>query len=227
MLNNPDAHEDHPSKLGKYYLRHLERVRGESYPAIVKKVTKMMHSPMLKDNASLVVDATDVGAPLIDLFEGAGLNPVAVFIHGGDRVTQDGNNLRNWRVPKRGLVGCLQVILQSERFKVTSKLALGPILQAEMLKFRVKIDPANAHDSYSAWREADHDDLVLSVALACGWGEREASKVIIGVPTKPLVRRYSTWSPIERILVIKIGYRRPERSWSIADLPPFSLLFIA
>ena len=179
-------------KEAKYYLRHLERVRGESYPAIVKKVTKMIHSHMLKDNASLVVDATGVGAPLIDLFEGAGLNPVGVFIHGGDRVTKDSNNWRNWRVPKRDLVACLQVILQSERFKVAGKLELGPILQQEMLNFRVKIDPATAHDSYSAWREADHDDLVLSVALACWWGEQEASKVTLVIPTKPLVRPYPT-----------------------------------
>ena len=28
-----------------------------------------------------------------------------------------------------------------------------------------------AHDSYSAWREEDHDDLVISVALAAWWGE--------------------------------------------------------
>jgi hypothetical protein len=39
------------------------------------------------------------------------------------------------------------------------------------LNFKVKIDPRSAHDSYSAWREEDHDDLVLSVALAAWWGE--------------------------------------------------------
>jgi len=61
-----------------------------------------------------------------------------------------------------------------------------------MLNFRAKIDPATAHDSYSAWREQDHDDLVLSVALACWWGEREADKVTIEVSTEPMVRPYPT-----------------------------------
>jgi hypothetical protein len=66
----------------------------------------------------------------------------------------------------------VQVLLQSGRLKVAAKLALGPLLQSEMLNFRVKIDPVTAHDSYSAWRENDHDDLVLSVAMAVWLGER-------------------------------------------------------
>jgi hypothetical protein len=36
----------------------------------------------------------------------------------------------------------------------------------------VKINISTAHDSYEAWREGDHDDLVLSVALARWAGER-------------------------------------------------------
>lgn len=152
-----------------YHIRHLERVRGTAYPTIVNKVTKMMQSPGLKDDVSLVVDQTGVGAPVVDLFRQAGLRPIAVLIHGGDKETQEGGS---WRVPKRNLVGVLQVLLQSGRFKVASKLKLGPILQQEMLNFKVKIDPVTAHDSYSAWREAEHDDLVLSVALACWYGQQ-------------------------------------------------------
>jgi len=50
------------------------------------------------------------------------------------------------------------------------------------MNFKVKIDPQTAHDSYSAWREADHDDLVLSVALAAWFAEAHAPK-----PTPRLV----------------------------------------
>lgn len=35
----------------------------------------------------------------------------------------------------------------------------------------------NAHVSYAAWREQEHDDLVLAVALACWWGERGHARV--------------------------------------------------
>jgi hypothetical protein len=70
-------------------------------------------------------------------------------------------------------VGILQVLFQSGRLKISKKLALASILQAELLIFKVKIDPRTAHDSFSAWREQDHDDLVLSVSLAAWQGERE------------------------------------------------------
>ena len=88
-----------------YHLRHLERVRGMPYPSIVDRVAKLMHSPGLKDNAELVIDQTGCGRPVFDMFVGAGLDPIGVSIHGGDSVTHEG---RNWRAPKRDLVGCPQ-----------------------------------------------------------------------------------------------------------------------
>lgn len=30
---------------------------------------------------------------------------------------------------------------------------------------------ATGHDSYEAWRDGDHDDLVLSLAMACWFAE--------------------------------------------------------
>ena len=100
-------------------------------------------------------------------------------------MTLDGST---WRVPKRDLVGVMQVLLQTGRFKVASQLKLRPILQAEMLNFKVKIDPVTAHDSYSAWREADHDDLVLSVALACWYAETAVPKPMV-YPVFPVAPR--------------------------------------
>jgi len=158
-----------PAKGGNvYHVRRLERVRGASYPKIVEKVTALLRSPGMRDGASLVVDQTGVGVPVVDLLRQAGLRLIAISIHGGDNTAHEGDN---WRVPKRDLVGVLQVLLQTDRLKVASKLKLGPVLQAEMLNFKVKIDPVTAHDSYSAWRDNEHDDLVLSVALGAWWGE--------------------------------------------------------
>lgn len=136
----------------------------------------------------LDLDQMGVGAPVIDLFQQEGLKPVGVLIHGDDKASQEGES---WRVPKRDLVGILQVLLQTERLKVAGKLKLGPVLSQEMLNFRVLIDPVTAHDSYSAWREEDHDDLVLSVALAAWWGENAPKEAPIMSPG--VVRRRSKW----------------------------------
>lgn len=165
-----------------YHVRHLERVRNVPYPEIVAKTTEIMRSPALAGKAALVVDQTGVGAPVVDLFRQAGLDLVGVLIHGGDKVSREGCT---WRVPKRDLVGSLQVLFQSSRLKISKKLPLAPVLQSELVNFKVKIDPITAHDSYSAWREQDHDDLVLSVAIAVWCAEKITRTEIIKIPTQP------------------------------------------
>jgi hypothetical protein len=152
-----------------YDVRRLERVRGMPYPDIIDRVTQIMRSTALINEAALIVDQTGVGQPVVDSFRKAGLKPIGIMIHGGDRATREGST---WRVPKRDLVGVLQVLLQNSRLRVSWKLKLAKVLSGEMLNFKVKIDQATAHDSYSAWREADHDDLLLAVALAAWYGER-------------------------------------------------------
>lgn len=170
-----------------YLVRHLERVRDLPYPKIISKTTKIIESPALAGQTDLVIDQTGCGRPVFDMFKMAGLRPIGIQIHGGDKANSEGDT---WRVPKRDLVGLLQVLFQSGRLKISKKLQLAATLQSELLNFRVKIDPKTAHDSYSAWREADHDDLVLSVALAAWWAENQKPKphplvIVRGDPIVP------------------------------------------
>lgn len=108
----------------------------------------------------------------------AGLTFDAVTITGGD--TQSRAGYGSYRVPKRDLVGGLQVLLQSGRLKIASSLEHAEVLRGELLNFRIKIDPKTAHDSYSHWREGDHDDLVLAAALAV-WSARKPPPTIVFV----------------------------------------------
>jgi hypothetical protein len=146
-------------------LRHLERFElGTPYPQIVERVTAILRTePLRGRKCALVVDATGVGVGVVDIFVHAGLFPIPVTIHGGETVHYQ---RPGYRVPKRDLVGAVQVLLQSERLKIVRSLPEATILRSELQNFRVKIDPRTAHDSYSHWREADHDDLVLATALA-------------------------------------------------------------
>jgi hypothetical protein len=84
----------------RYDVRHIERYPlGTPYPVIVEKVSRMYGHPSLDDGrVSLVVDATGCGRPVVDLLKMC--SPLAVSIHGGDKVHRDG---RNYRVPKRDL----------------------------------------------------------------------------------------------------------------------------
>jgi hypothetical protein len=45
---------------------------------------------------------------------------------------------------------------------------------AELTGFQLKVDLRSGHDTYEAWREGIHDDLVLAVAIAAWYAEREA-----------------------------------------------------
>ena len=160
-----------------FHVRHIQRFQlGTSYPVVVERVKSIITQKPLEGKAQLVVDATGVGAPVVDLLRQAGLSPVAVMITGGDTVSQEPLVLR---VPKRDLVSTLQILLQEGRLKVAESLPEASILVKELLTFQVKIT-ASAHDVYGSWREGAHDDLVLAVALGAWAGEKKERPFLIG-----------------------------------------------
>jgi hypothetical protein len=133
-----------------YHVRHLERARlGMPYTGIVSRISTLLDRDPLCGRTRIVVDATGVGAPVVDLLIQARMSPVAVTITAGETVSGDG---AAYRVPKRDLVGTLQVLLQSGRLKIADAIPEARLLVQEMLAFRVKIT-TSAHDTYGAWRE--------------------------------------------------------------------------
>jgi len=100
-------------------------------------------------------------------------------LQGGSEVNYDGYN---YKVPKRDLVTCLQILFQTERLKIAKGLQYVDALIQELGNFRVKIT-TKGNDTYEAWREGQHDDLVLSVAMACWYGENiQPSYMIVEEP---------------------------------------------
>jgi hypothetical protein len=174
-----------------FHVRHLQRWQlGTSYPAIVGDVAQMLRrSPLAHAGGKepvLAVDQTGVGAPVVDMFRRermqAKLQPIVIT--GGDSVTRE-NGLT--RVPKRDLVSAAQVALQSERLKIAEELPEAQTLVRELENFQVKINLDTAHDSYGAWREGTHDDLVLAVALALWVGLRpDPPRIPCSAGYKPL-----------------------------------------
>jgi hypothetical protein len=110
-----------------------------------------------------------VGRAVVDMLRGAAGWVVPVTITSGHAVTRADDG--SYHVPKKELVTALQVVLQARRLHVARGLAEGPVLVRELQNFRVKITLA-ANETFGAWREGEHDDLVLAVALACWWAER-------------------------------------------------------
>lgn len=152
----------------KYNCNYLTRwALRTSYPQIVQDVTRMINSLPEKQyivEPILAIDATGVGAPVVDLFKRetirANIKPIQII--GGATVTEENNVTR---VPKRELVSVIQVGLQNKNLKISNQLEHAATLSRELQNFQVKINDLG-NDSYGAWREGSHDDLVLAVALA-------------------------------------------------------------
>jgi hypothetical protein len=164
-------------------LRHLERYElGTPYPEVVQNVIGVLTRHPIRahlDYTRLLVDATGVGRPVVDSFRAQGVHPISILIHGGERVSWEDAGPRDvtLRVPKRDLVASVQTLLQTGRLQISGRLPLADVLRKELLNFRTKINPQTAHDSYSHWREGDHDDLVLATACACWYREAQNRQV--------------------------------------------------
>jgi hypothetical protein len=128
---------------------------------------------------ALVVDATGVGRAVVDMF--GALVTARITIHGGVAVTIEG---REYHVPKRDLIGAVQVLLQEQRLVIARQLPEAQTLVQELLDYEVKVSEATAHDSYNA-RTGAHDDLVL--ALSCGVWFRQYIAAIVEYPRAPSV----------------------------------------
>jgi hypothetical protein len=130
----------------------------------------------------LAIDATGVGAPVVDLFKRERINATLapIQIVAGANVSNDNGMTR---VPKRDLVSVVQVGLQNRKLKIASGLQLAETLSRELQNFTVKITDS-ANDVYGAWREGTHDDLVLAVALAV-WKANQP--IFLGLPERKSV----------------------------------------
>jgi hypothetical protein len=148
---------------------------GAAYPEIARETARLASRVAQQPQATgvrLAVDATGCGLPVVDMLAREpmpGVNMIPVMITGGLTETQTG---RVWHVPKRNLVGVTQTALQTGRLKVASALPEAATLTQELQNFQMKVSLDTGHDSYGAWREGTHDDLVLALACALWCGER-------------------------------------------------------
>ena len=169
LERSPPTDADTTVEQSEYALRHLHRFPlGTPYTEIVPAVAALVRSGPLAESP-VVVDQTGVGRAVVDMMRRAVGWVVPVTITGGHAVTMSED--RSFHVPKKELVSCLQVVMQSRRLRIARQLHEAAVLVRELQQFQVKITTA-ANETFGVWREGQHDDLVLAVALACWWAER-------------------------------------------------------
>lgn len=166
--------EEHVNEAGQptFIARQLRRFPLRTpYPVIVREIGILLKEPEYLRRATLIVDQTGCGRPVVDMFRAASIPLVGVTITGIAMQATQEPETGDWRVPKRDLASALQVVLQSRRLRVAPGIEDAQTFAEQLLNFRVKITP-QGNDQYESWRDSDHDDIVLAVAMAVWYANR-------------------------------------------------------
>ena len=153
------------SEFEKLVVRYVERLPlGMPYPRVVERVREIVRCDELLGDCALAVDATGVGAPVVDMLRAArlGCELNAVVITGG-------GSAGNGSVPKRDLMAEVLVLLENGQLKI-GDLREGPRLMRELVDVRTQVN-ASGRMRVGAEGSGEHDDLVIALALAC-WRAR-------------------------------------------------------
>ncbi|HEY3440728.1 MAG TPA: hypothetical protein VGK29_08260 [Paludibaculum sp.] len=139
-----------------YVVREVRRFPLETpYVEIPVAVRRVMQGLTTGVTRTLTVDATGVGAPVVELLKkadlGAQLKPVVIT--GGEAV---GKLPHAVTVPRRALLENLRILMETRALRLPVGLANGEDLRRELLGFGRK-------------GSRERDDMVFALALAC-WG---------------------------------------------------------
>lgn len=153
--------------LDKYAVRHIDVWASSEYPDTAKKVKRIVEQ--LPKDTDVVIDATGVGVPFVQQLRREGLpSCIAITITGGDAETPGKMGLN---VPKKLLIARLMYYFHNQRLLAAKGLKYWDQARTELLGFSAKKFGSRTvlgNDN----RLSDHDDIVLSLALAIFWADR-------------------------------------------------------
>jgi len=147
-------------------VRHLERLPlGTPYPFVIERLCTVCEA--VPGPCELVIDATGVGRPVLDLLRSKGRAVTAVLITGTGAETLNPET-GIWSVPKRILLAPLGSALELGRLRLSPGLAIveTEALRRELSRFFRQI---NGHGHTVMGGRREHDDLVIALALAVWW----------------------------------------------------------
>jgi len=164
-----------PAEFEGLLVRYVERMPlGMTYPEVVARVYGMIDAPPVRGQCELVVDATGVGAPVVEMLraEGPACDISSVTITGGEKETGGaGYGGGHYNVPKRDLIASVQLALEKRELRIARGLRERDALIEELVDVR-KTPRESGRDRVGAERSGEHDDLVIALALACWKGRR-------------------------------------------------------
>lgn len=156
----------------EYVVRSLRRISlGTPYTKVVDRLVEVSNDPRVKGNCRMVLDATGVGLPVVDMLKAAapGCAIMPVVLTSGVEEHFDG---KVWRVPKLELFARLQLLLEQKRLRISKQTRDAPALVRELLDVRGYEGRRRGRVRLGAEGVGEHDDLVMAVALAVWTGRK-------------------------------------------------------
>ena len=194
------VHGEHP-KLRGILVRYVERLPlGTSYVEVVARVREIATDYFIRTKCTVVVDATGVGEPVVDMLRQArlGCEIVAVTITGGDRENDAGSTGQAPRcsVPKKDLIGGLQALLEKREMRIAADIPEVGALVKELIDMRV-VAREGGRVQIGAEGPGEHDDLVIALALAV-WKATKPVRYMNGPGMAPGLMAYAPGGPGDR-----------------------------
>lgn len=166
-----------PQALDYYVTRMIERMPlGTPYPAVADRIVAiaegLQRRSAFEDEigapafpVDVVIDATGVGLPVLDLVQERGIQAQGAIFTGSDKRTPTRRGVVS--IGKGWLVSRLQVLLQAGRL-LLPQTDEANVLTRELQSYDASINP-RGHASFNA-RSGQHDDLVIALGLSVGEG---------------------------------------------------------
>lgn len=146
-----------------YHLRALHRFPlGTPYTELPAALIRRLTKEPLAGRLAVAIDATGVGAPVVDHFrQQISAVPIyAITITAGTTVSGKG---KAPHVPKLDLIQTSSVIFEQRRIRIAANMRETNTLREELLAYRRNSE--HGHDTFAA-ASGSHDDLVLALSLA-------------------------------------------------------------
>lgn len=146
-------------------IRHLERMPlSTPYPVQIQRLHVIIEQVKRYGQPyTVVVDQSGVGRAVVDMIRQSGLrNLIGITITSGSGVTKKGNE---WRVAKKDLIYPLILAYQNGIIK-SVRIPESDLLFKELMNFKIKVNERTGNETFENFRDSEHDDLVLSAALA-------------------------------------------------------------
>ena len=179
-----DPYTRQPLFRRELHLRLIERFPLHTpFLQVLARVSRLAQHYAIQHHGSLIVDATGLGDPLVELIQAQRLplNFVPVKITSGLQVTRStaGHN-----VPKSILIARLEFLLEHGHLLIAAEASQSDLLRHELMHFERKLHPGG-RTTFAAG-STNHDDLVMSLSLAGWWAWENRKSLLSGPPHKPL-----------------------------------------